>query len=301
MSTENNEIMYGAASFAEQKQAASNIINMCQSGNFKLGALLEALKVLHLHGLADRVFKSYINKFINHKLCWNRPLCRTVESMMKSLHDFKLKQPKTFKQLVDIASNTGNFNDTAFKVFIFIICHCADAVELMITNTLKPSVIYKEVIDMVPLTGRVVINTITRAVSVHQLLKQADDYVKKTAHGIVQKLKSIVDTVPVEGIMNISIEPIKRMINSADPFGIAIPIATYVCYDIIVKRVNKNKIKIPWPLLCRVAIVLGFILIVALIVRGVMSVVKKERFYENTSTQDIVFYNDERWRTMYRT
>lgn len=301
MLAENNEIMYGAASFAQQKQAANSIISICKSGNFKLGVLFEALKVLGLYGIVDREFKMKVHTCINNVIRPRVVLRRAIERMLQSLHNYKLKQPAMFKKLVDVASDTYNYSDTAFRVIIFMICHCADAVELILTNTLDVRNIYDKVMKVVPFMMKPIIKGITSVVNVYRLFEIADKNIKIVVHKLIQKIKSMAANGTIESIMKMNIEPIKRMLNSVDPIGILIPISTYVCFDIIVQRVNKNKLTIPLPWIAYVLIGLIVFAVVVIIVKWISSKTnKKEPFYENATTQDIVFHNDERWKALYK-
>lgn len=301
MLSENDEIMYGAASFAQQKQAANSIINMCKSGNFKLGALFEALKVLGLYGIVDRVLKKKMHKCINNELRGYKSLRKATEGMLQSLHEFKLKQPEQFRKLVEIASDTYNYNDTVFRVFIFMICHCADAVEFMLTRTLDARKIYDEVMKAVPFTLKPIVNGVTRVINVYWLFEKAEKNIKIAVHNLIQKIKSMTTDGTMEGIMKMNIEPIKRMLNSVDPIGFLIPVSTYVCFDIVVRRVDKNKLKLPLPwgmiILVSAIVLFAAVTIIAWIVSKIN---EKEQFYENATSQDILFHNDERWKALYK-
>jgi hypothetical protein len=297
MLEETNEIMYGAATFAQRKQAANSIVNMCKSGNFKLGALFEALKIIGLYGIVDRVLKKKVHKCINNELSAHKPLRKATEGMLQSLHEFKLKQPEQFKKLVAIASDTYNYNDTVFRVFIFMIYHCADAVEFMLTRTLDARKIYDEVMKAVPFTLKPIVKGVTRVVNVYWLFEKAERNLKTAVHNLIQKIKSMTANGTMEGIMKMNIEPIKKMISSVDPIGFLTPVSTYVCFDIIVRRVDKNKLKLPLPLGVVILMTVIVLIIVVVIVSWIRSKInEKEQFYENATTQDILFHNDERWK-----
>jgi hypothetical protein len=272
MLSENNEIAYDDAWFEKQKQCLMYVYSMCENENFKVNKLFKVLKLLNRDVSADELFKSLVQKCIDDKIRHNSESRKITNEMMQSLNDYKMEQPETFEKLVEAARDTKKYNDIVFRIFIFMVCHYSCIIKTIMRNAFDISDVFRELTTSFAVLMQPTLKRVSRAVS--RKYNKIKKYFDITVFYTLEKIKCLTKNQSIEAIMSMDLDPIKQMLREDDSVGAIIPMSSYICYDIIVERVNTGKIKIPysWKKIIAVAVfVLMFITVVGticLIVHG---------------------------------
>ena len=169
------------------------------------------------------------------------------------MHRYKSKYPKQFAELVKMASNTRDYNNNAMRTTIFIVTQCPEMVDEILRAIIDFKKLYHMFYDKLPLASRVGYKIIEAALkqyvlggkTLDQKLDELSEWVRKKC----DITSTIVDVVfgdrdiaqqTLETVVRMSADVINKAINSVDPYGILLPMTTYMLYDIIVARVNKG-------------------------------------------------------------
>lgn len=258
---------------------------MISTGNFKFGLVLTIIQKLGLYGIFDRVAKLYVHNCIERVLDQlkrrNRHVYDIYKTAIRSLKQYSITNPMMFNQLKTLASNTHNYNDNAFKVLIYMVTMCPEVITIFLSQVLNVETFMTLFMSELPLVSRLTVEALLSTVSKivipiirPDLIKQGYPINKRTLYAIInQKLKPltniserVINTLKFFGIdphsslnvvLDMASSQIASMINKVDPYGVALPFSTYICYDIIVIRTSYSK---------SLKIILAFVIIIIIVV-----------------------------------
>lgn len=281
-------------SLAEKKAAIKDLVECCKTGNFKVGAILNCLRIIGVYPIVDMVLKLMFNKTINTIARTSFSMKRALELLLGSLHKYKVEHPGTWKKLVNIAKNTKQFNDTAIKAMIFMVTQCPQAIQEVLKAFADLNLIYAEMTKYIrgPMKWgmNLLFDLLCKALGFKNkevLFARCNEHLHNIIDNVMKGFASVSSTGTLETILNLGVNVIKPMVNNADPIGVVFPIATYLCYDIIVARVEAGKIKLPMHPILKLIIIGVVITVIVYAVKYVKSLQAEQAAPQESFSVDI--------------